>query len=154
MRLSIDYFKGNPNCVAERILGRYLVRNWEGKLLVGQIMTVRAFSGMGRGIKKPERMKRDHGRIYIMPYRGKDFMNITTGTPEEPSCIWIYRVLYDNAILGPGKFTREFHIDESLDGKRIDGDELYIDEIHPGKIKFRKIDEYISEFGYEPYSTI
>jgi hypothetical protein len=73
-------------------------------------------------------------------------LNITTGTPEDPSCIWIREVHYKNAILGPAELTREFHIDESFDGKRIDGDELYIDEISPGKIKFRKINEYINEF--------
>jgi 3-methyladenine DNA glycosylase Mpg len=154
MRLSIDNFQGNPDCVAKRILGHYLVRNWEGKLLVGQIITIRAFSGIVKGTKESERMRRNYGYIYIMPYRGQNFLNITTGMPEEPSCIWIYKVLYNNAILGPGKFTSEFHIDESLDGKRIDGDELYIDEIHPGKIKFRKIKKYISEFEYEPYSCI
>jgi DNA-3-methyladenine glycosylase len=151
MRLSIDHFKGNPEVVAERILGRYLVRNYENELLVGQIITVRTFSGIIRGTKRAEGMRRNAGYIYIMPYRGKKLLNITTGTPEEPSCIWIYAILYKNKLLGPGKLTSEFKIDERLDGKRIDGDELYIDEIYPGKIKIRKISEKVSELSYEPY---
>ena len=44
-RLSYDFFDGDTVAIARALLGKYLVRNWQGILLAGRITETEAYIG-------------------------------------------------------------------------------------------------------------
>ena len=44
-RLTHDFFDGDTVAIARALLGKYLVRNWQGILLAGRITETEAYIG-------------------------------------------------------------------------------------------------------------
>lgn len=132
-KLPKSFFNRGPNEVARDLVGRELVRVIGQKEYSGLIVEVGAYSGKGPVTANQASMEETHGKIYIMPFRGQNFLNITTYEEEQSSCVWI-RELYPTGtglsqedINGPGKLTKVLGIDRSVDGLPINSDQLWIE---------------------------
>ncbi|MDD5043516.1 MAG: DNA-3-methyladenine glycosylase [Patescibacteria group bacterium] len=131
--------------VAKKLLGKYLVRKIGKKKLVGRIVETEAYVGpedkashASRGrTPRTELMFGEAGRAYIYLIYGMYYcFNIVTENRNYPAAVLI-RVLEPVAgfknnnpklMDGPGKLCREMKIDKKLNGKKLNGDELYITE--------------------------
>jgi len=123
----MDYvrFFGRPaERVAKDLLGRNLVRTDGSRTLEGRIMQTAAFEG-GANTPIKESMLAQPGTIFIMPFRGRYFLNIVTDREGEASCVLIRKVDTDKKRLdGPVKVCNYFNA-LYLNGMPI-GDELTI----------------------------
>lgn len=137
MKVEREFFNSKKRSleeIAKDLLGSVICRRIYGYTILKAIVSgVVCYHGIGKGTRNPEGMRREYGTIYIMPYRGSYFFNITTGTPENPSCIHISQIYFRGKTYGPS-WTKEFKIDRSLDGYPIDGEEVWI-EILKEKIR-------------------
>ena len=129
MKLTEKFFARKSKEVAKDLIGRKLVKVDGDKKLEGIITETVAFEGrgsktFGNGIDY------NAGKIYIMPFRRANFLNVSTD--YETSCVFIYRLLpigIDAKLTdGPGKLTKTFGIDKTFDGKSINSQSLYITE--------------------------
>jgi len=138
--------------VARDLLGKLLVREVEGKRLVGRIVEVEAYRGRDdpashayRGrTKRNEVMFGKPGLAYIYLAYGVNWcLNITSEPEGEPAAVLIRAVEplegieemmanrqvsnLKNLTNGPGKLTKAFKIDRSLNGWDVTkGEILYI----------------------------
>lgn len=123
--LDLDYFKSDALELAPKLLGKYLVRQYEGKIFRSIITEVEAYVGeedlachasKGR-TPRTEVMYREGGHIYIYLIYGMYFMlNIVTGKKDDPQAILIRGT---SDVKGPGRLTKFYHIDKSLNRKLL-----------------------------------
>ena len=120
-RLSSDFYKQDAITVAEKLLGKILVRYWEdGTISRYVISETEAYLGeedlachasKGRTMRT-EVMYSEGGRLYVYLIYGMYWMlNIVTGTADHPEAVLIRGI--DN-IIGSGKVGRELKIDKSF----------------------------------------
>jgi len=115
--------------VARDLLGRSLCRRLpDGSLLKGRIVEVEAYDGPDDGAsharfgptKRNAPMFRAGGIAYIyLIYGMHHCMNVVTGEEGCPSAVLLRGVELKGEhqpAMGPGRLTRVFHIDRSLDG--------------------------------------
>lgn len=118
------FFQRDAETVAKNILGRQLIRIENGQVVsTGKILQTAAYSG-GKMTPIRQGMLYAPGTIFIMPFRGLHFLNITTLYEDEPSCVLIRQVSADKILDGPGKVGKFFNV-ASLDGIVI-GQELQL----------------------------
>ena len=124
-----SFFKRSALEVAPDLLGKVLVMGSRRSV----IREVEVYDGIddlanhaSKGkTKRTEVMFEEGGHIYIYLVYGMHHMfNIVTGEVDDPSAVLIRGV---EDVSGPGRFTREFGIDMSFNGKMI-GDEIWIEE--------------------------
>lgn len=123
--LNPDYFKLDALELAPKLIGKYLVRAHEGKIFRSLITEVEAYLGeedlachasKGR-TPRTEVMYMDGGHIYIYLIYGMYYMfNIVTGEKDYPQAILVRGT---QEINGPGRLTKFFHIDKSLNKKLL-----------------------------------
>ena len=125
-KLTHDFFNGDTVAIAQALLGKYLVRNWNGELLAGRITETEAYRGeqdtachASRGrTRRTEVLYHDGGTIYVYLCYGMHWMlNIVTGHADEPQAVLI-RACADGAN-GPGKLTKRLQIDKTFNGRDI-----------------------------------
>jgi len=120
-RLSSDFYKQDAITVAEKLLGKILVRYWEdGTISRYVISETEAYLGeedlachasKGRTMRT-EVMYSEGGLLYVYLIYGMYWMlNIVTGTSDHPEAVLIRGI--DN-IIGSGKVGRELKIDKSF----------------------------------------
>ena len=130
MKLTEKFFAREAKEVARDLLGRKLVKVDGNEKLEGIITETIAFEGKGKRTFG-EGIEYDAGKIYIMPFRNSNFLNISTEN-HKASCVFIYRLMpigIDAKLTdGPGKLTKAFGIDKMYDGKSINSQSLYITE--------------------------
>ncbi len=138
--------------VAKELLGKYIVRKYRGKHLVGKIIEVEAYIGFNDPASHA--YKRKTGRSEIMYHKGGiayvyftygmyHCMNVVTETEGFPAAVLIRAVEPIQRITtmkklagissevakltdGPGKFCRAFAIDRKLNGEDLTGDRLFL----------------------------
>lgn len=127
MKLPESFFARDSRDVAADLIGRELVRYLDNTAYRGTITETAAYSGKGsrtagNGIAYAP------GKIYIMGYRGRNFLNIATDAEGIDSCVQIRRIRLDGEDLGPMQLTKRLQIHRNLDGDSIEGYHLWIED--------------------------
>jgi len=122
MKLAREYFKQDALFLAEDLLGKFLCRNINGKVLKFRITETECYLGKGdsashAGKKKTERNKvmfREGGCVYVYLCYGIHYMfNIVSGQKNTAQGILVRGVEKFN---GPGKLTKALEIDKRFNG--------------------------------------
>ncbi len=127
--LKKSFFKSPTLDVARRLIGKTLIRKFKGKLNKGIITETEAYVGpqdlashASRGrTARTAAMFGEAGRIYVYLIYGMHFcLNIVTEKKEFPAAVLIRAIRAGNLdIRGPGRITKYFHIDKSLNAKKL-----------------------------------
>jgi len=133
-RLTRKFFIRPTLTVCRDILGKYIIRRWHGKNIVGRVVEVEAYIGPkdkashafeGRVTKRNRAEFMVGGHVYIYLVYGMYWQfNVSTGREGSPECFLIRAVepienLFDQEASGPGKFCRAFHLDKSFYGEDV-----------------------------------
>ena len=125
-RLNYDFYKQDALTVAQRLLGKILVRRWEDGSETRYVITeTEAYLGeedlachasKGR-TKRTEVMYSEGGLVYVYLIYGMYWMlNVVTGTNNDPQAILIRGI---DKITGSGKVGRELKLDKSYYGESL-----------------------------------
>ncbi len=173
--LAQKFFNRSALRVARDLLGKVIVRSVDGKKIIGIITEVEAYTGTQdkachahRGCTpRTQVMFGPAGKWYVYLCYGMHWMcNIVTGKEGDASAVLIRGVARDDGhdfcdCNGPGKFTKTFHIDQSLNNKvanRKSG--LWIEDRHiivPPRTVTRASRigvAYAGEWAHKPYRFI
>lgn len=155
MRLGFDFYQQDALVVARNLLGKYLVRIFNGKELICRIVETEAYKGPedkgshaygNRRTKRTETMFLPGGFAYVYFIYGMYYMlNIVSANLNQPQAVLIragepirgLEIMHANRRLkqndphkllnGPGKLCSAMAIDLSFDGYNlVNGDKLYI----------------------------
>lgn len=122
------FFGRKSEEVAKDMLGRFLVRNIEGREIVAQVIETGAYE-KGKEIASRNGMKYAPGTIFLMPFRGHYFFNVATDKPGFPSCVEIRKVLTDQReIGGAAAVTKFLKMPQTLDGVLLENEMQIIGE--------------------------
>jgi DNA-3-methyladenine glycosylase len=117
--------------IARNLIGKFIVRRYQGSRLSGMITEVEAYLGPrdrashaygGRRTPRVEPLYADGGTVYVYLVYGLHWLlNFSTAGRGIPEGILIRGILAGatekrNLILGPGRVTRHLMIDKGLDG--------------------------------------
>jgi len=115
--------------VAKNLLGKTLMRKYRKKLIKGIITETEAYVGpndkashASRGrTERTKVMFGEPGTIYVYLIYGMHYcLNIVTEEKDYPAAVLIRGVLANGKhINGPGKVTKYFHIDKTLNQKPL-----------------------------------
>lgn len=119
-----NYFNRPTVQVARSLIGKYLVRVIDGRILAGKIVEVEAYVGAddkachaskGR-TKRTEVMFGPAGISYVyLIYGMYHCLNVVTEREEFPSAVLIRAIEIDGKLIdGPGRLCRAMQIDRSL----------------------------------------
>lgn len=125
-RLNIDFYHQDAVTVAEKLLGKILIRiSEDGTINRFRITETEAYLGeedlachasKGR-TPRTDIMYADGGKLYVYLIYGMYWMlNVVTGTKNQPQAVLIRGI--DN-IIGSGKVGRELKIDKSFYGESL-----------------------------------
>ncbi len=125
-RLNFEFYKQDAVVVAEKLLGKTLVRMWEdGNVSKFTITETEAYLGeedlachasKGR-TKRTEVMYVEGGKVYVYLIYGMYWMlNVVTGPENHPQAVLIRGI---DQIKGSGKVGRELKIDKSFYGENL-----------------------------------
>ena len=152
-KLTRFFYTRSALTVAKEILGKYLVRVWRGRKIIGKIVEVEAYSGRadkgshafgGKVTARNKIMYRQGGHVYIYFIYGMYWLfNITTGKPDHPAAILVRAVepvqgFSGREASGPGKFCKVFKLDKSFYGEDLTKSKKIWLEDNPEKIKVKK----------------
>ena len=121
--LKPEFFNRNSVVVAKDLIGKYLVREINGKKVSNKILEVEAYEGSEDKASHAHKGKTPRnnpmfgkpGTIYVYFTYGMHFMlNITCGNEGHPAAILV-RSIED--CIGPGKLTKKLQIDKMLNGQ-------------------------------------
>ena len=126
--LSRAYFNRPTVTVARSLIGKYLVRAIEGRILAGKIVEVEAYVGpedkachasKGR-TQRTEVLFGPPGVAYVyLIYGMYHCLNVVTEREEFPSAVLIRAIEIDGELIdGPGRLCRALQIDRRLN--RVD----------------------------------
>ncbi len=134
-KLELEFYKHDAVTVAEKLLGKTLVRCWDDGLVSRyRITETEAYLGeedkachasKGR-TQRTEIMYSEGGKVYVYLIYGMYWMlNIVTGAENHPQAVLIRGI--DN-IIGSGKVGRELRIDRSFYGENLpDSNRIWIE---------------------------
>jgi len=142
-KLDIDFYKQDAITVAEKLLGKTLVRVLaDGTMHHYRITETEAYLGAedkachaskGR-TARTEIMYADGGHIYVYLIYGMYWMlNVVTGTKNNPQAVLIRGI---DKIIGSGKVGRELKIDKSFYGETLINSERIWIENAPDETNF------------------
>ena len=124
-RLTSDFYKQDAITVAEKLLGKCIVRLESGVKNYYKITETEAYLGQedlachaskGR-TKRTEVMYSEGGSVYVYLIYGLYWMlNVVTGSANQPQAVLIRGI--DN-IIGSGKVGRELRMDKSFYGENL-----------------------------------
>jgi DNA-3-methyladenine glycosylase len=137
--LSRTYFNRPTVTVARSLIGKYLVRAIDGRILAGKIVEVEAYVGpedkachasKGR-TKRTDVMFGPGGVAYVyLIYGMYHCLNVVTEREEFPSAVLIRAIEIDGELInGPGRLCRALQIDRRLN--RVDltiGESLWFED--------------------------
>jgi len=157
MKLPIEYYrKSNVVSLAKSFLGKYLFTYLDGKFTGGIITETEAYNGIidkashafgGRRTNRTEIMYADGGTAYVyLCYGIHSLFNIVTNRKDIPHAILI-RALFPiegletmmirtnkknlnrmNLFIGPGLVSKALGIHYSDTGKKLNGNEIWIED--------------------------
>jgi len=125
-KLTSTFYKQDAVTVAEKLLGKMLVRQWEDGTTTRYVITeTEAYQGeedlachasKGR-TKRTEVLYSEGGCVYVYLIYGMYWMlNVVTGTENSPQAVLIRGI---DAITGSGKVGRELKMDRSYYGEDL-----------------------------------
>ena len=137
--LSRTYFNCPTLTVARSLIGKYLVRVIDGRILAGKIVEVEAYVGSkdrachaskGR-TQRTDVMFGSAGVAYVyLVYGMHHCLNVVTEREEFPSAVLIRAIELDGELIdGPGRLCRALQIDRRLN--RVDlttGESLWFED--------------------------
>lgn len=163
MRLPVEfYLRKNVTVIARQLLGKMLFTKIDGKVCGGMIVETEAYSYTERGChahngmtKRNEVMFDDGGITYVyLCYGVHEMVNVVTNVKGRADAILIRALEPISGIewmmgrmktessrritSGPGKLTKALGIDRSLNGTKLDGPEIWIED-HKIKVKPNEI---------------
>lgn len=182
MRLPVEfYLRKNVTVIARQLLGKMLLTKIDGKVCGGMIVETEAYSYVERGChahngmtKRNEVMFDDGGIAYVyLCYGVHEMVNVVTNVKGRADAIliralepisgieWMMKRMKTESsrriTSGPGKLTKALGIDRSLNGKKLDGQEIWIEDqkvkVKPSEITAAKrigID-YAGEDAFLPW---
>jgi DNA-3-methyladenine glycosylase len=139
MKLSREFFNQKTTKVARALLGKFLVRKINGKILIGQIVETEAYQGFADKASHAHKGKTERNAVMFGPsgfsyvyliYGMYNCFNITAEKTNYPAAVLIRAVepivgfdlmkklrkttQIENLCSGPGKFCQAFAIDRNL----------------------------------------
>ena len=133
-----EFFGRKAEDVAVDLIGRILISELKEEIVGGRIIEVGAYEE-GKEISSRKGMKYSPGKIFLMPYRGHYFFNISTDREGFPSCVEIRQIELKNKIVkGSGAVSNVLGITSNLDGIMF-GEKLKIFEEPIKKYKIKKL---------------
>jgi DNA-3-methyladenine glycosylase len=164
-KLPREFYLRPTITVAKNLLGKYLIRKYQNKLLVGKIVEVEAYLGKNdpashsyRGkTKRNEVMFREGGHLYVYFTYGMHFCCNVVTEEEEKGCAVLIRAvepveniqamqklrdidtsknLY-NLTNGPAKLCKAFALGREENGTDLCGKDIWIGELANDKSKVR-----------------
>jgi DNA-3-methyladenine glycosylase len=147
-RLTRDFFNRPTLRVAKELLGKFLVRKINGKIIAAVITETEAYCGpndlashASRGrTKRTEVMFGPPGHAYVyLIYGMYHCLNVVTEREEYPAAVLI-RAIDAQGVNGPGKLCRHFQIDKTLNREDLTtSKKLWIEnrgmKLEPSQIK-------------------
>lgn len=163
MKLKPDfYLRSNVTTIARQLLGKILCTKKDGVVSSGIIVETEAYSYVERGChayngktKRNEIMFTDGGVAYVyLCYGVHEMFNVVTNVKNKADAVLV-RALQPlhgiefmlervskksekNITSGPGKLTRALGIDRSYNGKKLNGQQIWIEDSGP-KISSKQI---------------
>jgi DNA-3-methyladenine glycosylase len=152
MILSQKFYSKKTLSVAQELLGCFLVRKINGKIIRTKIIETEAYNGpkdlashASRGKTERNKIMFDEpGTIYVYFTYGMHFMfNIVTEAKDYPAAVLIRAVEIDDKKIntnGPARLTKFLQIDKSFNGLSVctKKDGLWVEERN-GRILLRQI---------------
>lgn len=143
MKLNTDFYTQDATIVAEKLLGKILVRVYDnGETQRYRITETEAYMGAedkachaskGR-TPRTEVMFDEGGRVYVYLIYGMYWMlNVVTGELNHPQAVLIRAI---DKIVGSGKVGRELKIDRSFYGESLTGSARIWIEDAPDEVIF------------------
>jgi DNA-3-methyladenine glycosylase len=135
-RLTSGFFKRDAVTVAEKLLGKILVRFWEDgtqrRYLISETeaylgeVDLACHASKGR-TKRTEVMYAEGGYVYVYLIYGMYWMlNVVTGNENDPQAVLIRGI---DKIIGSGKVGRELKMDKSFYGENLlESDRIWIED--------------------------
>jgi DNA-3-methyladenine glycosylase len=155
MKLPLDfYLRTNVTAIAKQLLGKGLFTRIDGQITGGMIVETEAYSFKEKGshahkgmTKRNEIMFADGGVAYVyLCYGIHEMFNVVTNVEGKADAILIRaleplkgieimksRMKTDSQrriTSGPGKVTKALGIDRTLNGKELNDDEIWIEELN------------------------
>jgi DNA-3-methyladenine glycosylase len=138
-KLGKRFFRRPAIEVAEKLIGKILVRKRDGKAYRARIVETEAYVGAhdlachaskGR-TRRTEVMFGPGGYAYVYFIYGMyDMLNFVTGKSNDPEAVLIRGALpldgWQGDLSGPGKLTRAMKITRAHNGLDLTGEELYV----------------------------
>ena len=145
------FFARDTHLVANELLGKWLIRSWRGKLLIGRITEVESYVGeddnachAARGRTPRTEVMFGHAYVYLI-YGIYHCLNVVTDRVDFPAAVLIRAVeplagiptmsrargteKLENLTTGPGKLTQALRITRNLNGEDLTtGGRLWIAE--------------------------
>lgn len=152
-KLNRQFFSDSALIVAKEILGKYIVRVWRGRKIIGKIVEVEAYytardrASHAFGGKVTKRNQAEYlvgGHVYIYLVYGMHWQfNISTGPTGHPECLLVRAVepvqgFADREGSGPGKFCRVFKLDKSFYGEDLTKSKRLWLEDNPERVKIKR----------------
>lgn len=154
MKLPLDfYWRRNVTTIAKQLLGKGLFTRIDGQITGGMIVETEAYSYKEKGChahkgmtKRNEIMFADGGVAYVyLCYGIHEMVNVVTNVEGKADAILIRaleplqgidimmsRMKTDSSrriTSGPGKVTKALGIDRTLNGKELNGNEIWIEDL-------------------------
>ena len=131
-----QFFKVDTKILAKELLGKWICRKIDGRIVRSQICETEAYLGVddsachtykGKHTPKVEPMWQDGGTIYIYLCYGMHYMlNIVSEDVGVPEAVLIRAV---KGAIGPGRVTKLLGVDKSLNGISIvDSDDIWLED--------------------------
>lgn len=165
MRLKYKFYQKDAVQAAKDLLGKIIVRKYNGKTIKAKIVETEAYSGVedkashaynNKKTKRTAPMFKQGGHSYIYLIYGMHYcLNVVTATEDNPHAVLIRAVepikglkyIKENRKIksskiqdltnGPGKLSQALKIDKSLNGcNLVESKSLYIIESQKEKFKF------------------
>ncbi|SRR5258708_284198 len=153
MRLTFDFYaRQNVTTIAKQLLGKVLITKTDGQITGGMIVETEAYSYKEKGChahngmtKRNEVMFGTGGVAYVyLCYGVHEMFNVVTNEKGKADAILVRALEPLNGIdtmlqrmrtdskrrltSGPGKLTKAMGIDRSLNGKELNGNEIWIED--------------------------
>lgn len=146
------YLRKNVTSIARQLIGKILLTNVDGQVAGGAIVETEAYSFKEKGChayrgmtKRNEVMFKDGGVAYVyLCYGVHEMFNVVTNVKGKADAVLVRAlepVVGIDAMMrrmktdserritsGPGKLTKALGIDRSLNGKKLDGHEIWIED--------------------------
>lgn len=130
-----EFFLGETERVARKLLGSWLIRRWRGATYGARLVEVEAYLGVddaaahsfaGRRTPRVEPMYGSGGLLYVFPVYGMHYCaNVVTRRQGTPQAVLIRAGDHPEApaglLRGPGKFCRALGIVKADSGKDLVG---------------------------------